>query len=63
MAEFWSNRTYFNLHGQFSLIHLKTIARKIIREVGEIKKPKYNKNIKVQNRDERNLVKTPGHYY
>ena len=45
-------------HGQFNWIHSKTIARennyrkRIIREALEIKKAKYNKKIKVLNRDE-----------
>ena len=51
-------------HGQFNWIHPKTIARekdykkRKIREALEIKKAKFNKKIKVLNRDERNLVKT-----
>ena len=45
-------------------MHPKTIARKNdyrktkIREALEIKKAKYNKKMKVLNRDEGNLVKT-----
>ena len=51
-------------HGQFNWIQPKTIARendctkRKIREALEIKKTKYNKNKKVLNRDEGNLVKT-----
>ena len=51
-------------HGQFNWIHPKTIARendyrtRKIREALEIKKAKYNKKIKILNRDEGNLVKT-----
>ena len=51
-------------HGQFNWIHWKTIARendyrrRKIREALEIKKAKYNKKIKVLNRDEGNLVST-----
>ena len=51
-------------HGHFNWIHRKTIARendyrkRKIREALEIKKAKYNKKIKVLNRDEGNLVKT-----
>ena len=57
-------------HGQFNWIHPKTIARendyrkRKIREALETKKAKYNKRIKVLNRDEGNLVNlTPGHRY
>ena len=45
-------------HGHFNWIHRKTIARendyrkRKIREALEIKKAKYNKKIKVPNRDE-----------
>ena len=55
------NLTY---HRQFNWIHTKPIARESgyrrskIREALEIKKAKYNKKIKVLNRDEGNLVKT-----
>ena len=51
-------------HGQFNWIHPKTIARekdyrkRKIREAQEIKRAKFNHNIKVLNRDEGNLVKT-----
>ena len=51
-------------HRQFNWIHPKTIARendyrkRKIREALEIKKAKYNKKIKVLNRDEGNLVRT-----
>ena len=51
-------------YGHFNWIHLKTIARendyrkRKIREALEIKKAKYNKKIKVLNRDEGNLFKT-----
>ena len=51
-------------HGQFNWIHPKTIARendytrRKIQEALEIKKSKYNKMIKVLNRDEGNLVRT-----
>ena len=51
-------------HGQFNWIHPKTIARendyrkRKIWEALEIKKAKYNKKIKVLNREEGNLVKT-----
>ena len=51
-------------HRQFNWIHPKTIARendyrrRKMREGLEIKKAKYNKKIKVLNRDEGNLVKT-----
>ena len=51
-------------HGQFNWIHPKTIDRESgyrkrkIRESLEIKKAKFNKKIKVLNRDEGNLVKT-----
>ena len=64
MRQFWSNRTHFNMSWTFNWIHPKTIARekdyrkRKIREALEIKKAKYNKNIKVLNRDEGNLVKT-----
>ena len=50
--------------GQLNWIHPKTIARennyrrRKIQEVLEIKKIKYNKKIKVLNRDEGNLVRT-----
>ena len=51
-------------HRQFNWIRPKTIARendyrkRKIREALEIKKAKYNKKIKVLNRDEGNLVST-----
>ena len=51
-------------HGQFNWIHSKAIARendyirRKIREALEIKKAKYNKKIKILNRDEGNLVRT-----
>ena len=51
-------------HGQFNWIHPKTIAtendyrRRKILEALEMKKVKYNKNIKVLNTDEGNLVRT-----
>ena len=54
----------FTYHRQFNWIHPKTIARennyrkrKLWEEL-EIKKAKYNKKIKVLNRDGSNLVKT-----
>ena len=58
-------------HRQFNWIHPKTIARendyrkRKIRESLEIKKAKFNKKIKVLNRDEGNLVikLTPRHLY
>ena len=51
-------------HRQFNWIHPKTIARendyrrRKMRQGLEIKKAKYNKKIKVLNRDEGNLVST-----
>ena len=51
-------------HGRFNWIHLKIIAKekdyrkRKIREALEIKKAKFNKKIKVLNRDEGSLVKT-----
>ena len=51
-------------HRQFNWIHPKTIARendyrkRKIREVLEIKRAKYNKKIKVLNKNEDNLAKT-----
>ena len=64
MGQFWSNRTHFNIHGQFNWIHPKTIARendyrkRKRQEALEIKKAKYNKKIEVLNRVEGNQVKT-----
>ena len=52
MRQFWRER------------ERKSDYRKIkIQEVGEMKEANYNKKIKVQSRDERNLAKTPGHCY
>ena len=54
----------FTCHGQFNWIHPKIIARendytkRKILETLEIKRAKYNKNIKVLKRDEGKLVKT-----
>ena len=64
MGQFWSNRTHFNMSWTINWIYPKNIVRendcrkRKIREALEIKKAKYNKKIKVLNRDESNLVKT-----